>query len=244
MSFRFTIGKKIGTGFGVLLFFIVVVFYTTYTTLNQGININNEITNVNNPSVTSLEELKLLTVKSKMLIFNWVYIQSQSDQPEKQKLIRLIDRDYPFLVKKVKGLSINWEKEDFKKIKIVCQKLEELFEMHQEVIMLLPDWDSYEDSQSIFMANDYIGDGGDIYIKTQEILLELDMLIDKQKHSTMEVTQTMQSRFSDLKWLTRWLGIALVIFGVLVAFYTTRTIVRPVQRLKMILLSFLQFHHF
>ena len=56
MAFRFTIGKRIGTGFGILLFFVVIVFYTTYTTLNQSIQINNEITDVNNPSVASLEE--------------------------------------------------------------------------------------------------------------------------------------------------------------------------------------------
>jgi len=237
MAFRFTIGKKIGTGFGVLLFFIVVVFYTTYTTLSDSININDEITNVNNPSVASLEELKLLTVRSKMLIFNWAYIQSQSDHPDKQKLNRLIERNYPFLIKKVKKLAIHWDKKDQTKIKIVFTKLSELFELHKEIIMLLPDWDSYEDSQSLFVAKFYIGDDGDIYVKTSEILFELNDLINKQKHNTVNVTSNMQSSFSELKWLTRWLGIALVIFGVLVAFYTTQTIVRPVHKLKMILLS-------
>lgn len=237
MAFRFTIAKKIGTGFGVLLFFIVVVFYTTYTTLNESTNINDEITNVNNPSVASLEELKLLTVRSKMLIFNWVYIQSQSDHPDKEKLNRLIERDYPYLAKRVKALAINWEKEDQKKIKLVFVKLAELFELHKEVIMLLPDWDSYEDSQSLFVAKYYIGNDGDIYIKTSEILYQLDDLIRGQKFNTGNVTESMQASFSDLKWLTRWLGIALVIFGVLVAFYTTRTIVRPVHKLKMVLLT-------
>ena len=237
MAFRFTIGKKIGTGFGVLLFFIIAVFYTTYSTLNDSIGKNNAITTVNNPSIASLEELKLLTVRSKMLIFNWVYIQSQSDHPDKQKLKRLIKRDYPFLTTKIKGLAINWDKEDFRQIKIVCDQLSELFELHDEVMMLLPDWDSYEESESLFMAKFYIGDDGDIYIKTSEILFELEALINKQKHNTVNVTGNMQSSFSTLKWLTRWLGIALVIFGVLVAFYTTRTIVRPVHKLKLVLLA-------
>jgi serine phosphatase RsbU (regulator of sigma subunit)/HAMP domain-containing protein len=237
MAFRFTIGKKIGTGFGILLFFIVVVFYTTYTTLTDSTYINDEITSVNNPSVASLEELKLLTVKSKMLIFNWAYIQSQSDHPDKQKLIRLIDRDYPYLIQRVKKLAIYWEKKDQKKIKIVFTKLLELFEMHQEVIVLLPDFDSYDDPSSIFPAKYYIGDDGEIFIKTAEILFELDDLIRSQKFNTGKQTEIMQTSFSDLKWLTRWLGIALVIFGVLVAFYTTRTIVRPVHKLKLVLLS-------
>ena len=237
MAFRFTIGKKIWTGFGVLLFFIVVVFYTTYTTLTDSTNINDEITDVNNPSVASLEELKLLTVRSKMLIFNWVYIQSQSDHPDKQKLNRLIERDYPYLIKRVKGLAIQWDKEDQKKIKLVITKLSELFELHQEVIVLLPDFGSYEDPMNVFPAKFYIEDGGDIYVKTAEILFELDDLIRSQKFNTGNATENMQASFGDLKWLTRWLGIALVIFGVLVAFYTTRTIVRPVQKLKVVLQS-------
>lgn len=237
MAFRFTIGKKIWTGFGVLLFFIVVVFYTTYTTLTDSTNINDEITDVNNPSVASLEELKLLTVRSKMLIFNWVYIQSQSDHPDKQKLNRLIERDYPYLIKRVKGLAIQWDKEDQKKIKLVITKLSELFELHQEVIVLLPDFGSYEDPMNVFPAKFYLEDGGDIYVKTAEILFELDDLIRSQKFNTGNATENMQASFGDLKWLTRWLGIALVIFGVLVAFYTTRTIVRPVQKLKVVLQS-------
>jgi len=237
MAFRFTIAKKIGTGFGVLLFFIIVVFYTTYTTLTESTNINDKITNINGPSVASLEELKLLTVRSKMLIFNWAYIASHSDHPDKQKLTRLIGVNYPYLIKKIEKLAVNWAKEDQTKIKLVIAKLAELFEMHRDVIRLLPDWDSYEDSQNIFLAKFYMENDGDIFIKTAEILFELDALIDKQKFHTGNETEVMQSRFSSLKWLTRWLGIALVIFGVLVAYYTTRSIVRPVHKLKMILLS-------
>jgi serine phosphatase RsbU (regulator of sigma subunit)/HAMP domain-containing protein len=237
MAFRFTIGKKIGAGFGVLLFFIVIVFYTTYTTLTDSTEINDEITNVNNPSVASLEELKLLIVRSKMLISNWAYIQSQSDHPDKKKLSRLIDRDYPHLKKKIEGLSGHWSASDRTKINAVFTKLIELFAMNQEVIEVLPDFDSYEDPQNIFVAKYYIGDDGEIFIKTSDILFELDDLIANHKFQTGEITSEMQGSFNSLKRLTRWLGIALVIFGVLVAFYTTQTIVRPVHKLKMVLLT-------
>ncbi len=237
MAFRLTIGKKIGTGFGVLLFFIVVVFYTTYQTLSDSIKVNDEITSVNNPSVASLEELKLLTVRSKMLIFNWVYFQSHADHPDKEKLTRLIERDYPHLEKSIIKLAVYWEKEDQKKIKEVFDNLHELFELQEEIKLLLPDWASYEDSQNKFLANFLIGDDGDIYLKTSEILFQLDDLISNQKFKTGEVTEHMQVSFSDLQLLSKWLGIALVLFGIIVAIYTTRTIVGPVQKLKEVLLT-------
>ena len=237
MGFRFTIGKKIGTGFGVLILFVVIVFYTTYETLNKSININDNITNVNNPSVASLEDLRLLVVRSKMLIFNWIYNQSESEHPDKQNLIRLKERDYPFIEKKIVSLSTNWTKKDQKKIAEVFQNLDDLFELHEEVKMLLPDWDSYEDPESKFLANFMVGDGGDIYTKTNEILFQLNDLIDNQKFESTSVTETMQTSFSFLKQLFKILGIALVIGGVLIAIFTTRTIVKPVDKLKLILLD-------
>ena len=237
MAFRFTIGKKIGTGFGILLFCVVVVFYTTYQTLNNSIDINEEITTVNNPTVASLEELKLLTVRSKMLIFNWIYEQSQADHPDKQKLNRITSRDYPFLEKKIKDLAIHWSEKDQKKIKAVFNNLHELFELHEEVKFLLPDWDSYEDPQSQFLANFMVGEGGDINLKTNEILFQLSDLIANQKFQSDEVTATMLTSFSFLKQLFRILGFALVIGGVLIAIFTTRTIVKPIYFLKHILLD-------
>lgn len=237
MKFRFTIGKKIGTGFGVLILFVIIVFYTTYQTLNKSININDNITNVNNPSVASLEDLRLLVVRSKMLIFNWIYNQSNSDHPDKQNLVRLKERDYPFIEKRIVTLSTNWNEKDKKKIAEVFKNLNQLFELQEEVKMLLPDWDSYEEAENKFLANNMVGDGGDIYSKTNEILFQLNDLIDNQKFESSSVTESMQSSFSFLKQLFKILGIALVTGGVLIAIFTTRTIVTPVYNLKLILLK-------
>ena len=48
MKFKFTIGKRIGTGFGVLILLVITVFTITYNTLDRSININDKITTVNN----------------------------------------------------------------------------------------------------------------------------------------------------------------------------------------------------
>lgn len=237
MAFRFTIGKKIGTGFGVLLLCVVVVFYTTYNTLNKSIDINDEITTVNNPTVASLEELKLLVVRSKMLIFNWISFQSQPDHPDKEKLNRLFSRDYPYLQKRIKELAIHWAEKDQKKVKTVFKNVDELILLQEEVKILLPDWDSYEDPQAKFLANFMVGEGGDIYLKTNEILFQLNDLIANQKYQSDTVTGIMLSSFSFLKMLFEILGVALVIGGILIAIFTTRTIVKPVHQLKNILLD-------
>ncbi len=236
MAFRFTIGKRIGAGFGALLFFVVIVFYTTYTTLNASIEINDKITEVNNPSLSSLEELKLLIVRSKMYVFNWVKNQ-KTDHPDKAKHKRLINNKYPQLKKRISALAVDWGDEDKKKIKQVFKNVSELFDMHREVMTILHDFDSYTDPLNQFQANMYTDDDGDIFVKTKEILFQLNNLIDSQKYQTDTVTTKMQSSFSFLKLLSKYLGLALIMGGFLIAIYTTKSIVKPVNNLKEILLA-------
>lgn len=237
MKFRFTIGKRIGTGFGVLIFLVITVFTITYNTLDRSININEEITNVNNPSLSTLEELKLMAVRSKMLIFNWVYYQSNSKHPDKVKLIKLIENEYPALKNKIAKLAVNWNKKDRNKIAKLFKEIDTLFAMHREIMEYLPSFESYEEATNKFLANSMIGDDGDLYIKTNEVIFQLEELINIQKFHTDQATNKMQSSFNFLKKLAQYLGIALIIGGLLIAFYTTKSIVTPVTNLKSILLT-------
>ncbi|NCP46620.1 MAG: hypothetical protein GW818_09440, partial [Flavobacteriales bacterium] len=219
MSFKFSIGKRIGTGFGVLIFLVISVFFVTYQTLDKSIKINDEITTVNNPSLTALEELKFLAVRSKMLIFNWVYSQSNTNHPDKIKLVRLIELEYPAIKLKISKLAGSWNEKDLKKINSLFEEIDVLFEMHQEVMSYLPDFESYEEATNQFLANSMIGDDGEIYIKTNEIIFHLDELINIHKFQTDHATKKMQSSFNFLKTLAKYLGLALIIGGLLIAFY-------------------------
>ncbi|MEK6616639.1 MAG: histidine kinase, partial [Bacteroidota bacterium] len=85
MAFRFTIGRKIATGFGTLIFLTFVAFGLTLITLTKSRQINDKITTLYTPSVNALQELNILVIRSKMLISNWVNIQ-QEDHEDKEKL--------------------------------------------------------------------------------------------------------------------------------------------------------------
>jgi nitrate/nitrite-specific signal transduction histidine kinase len=80
---------------------------------------------------------------------------------------------------------------------------------------------SYEDSE--------------LNIKTSFTLLN-NLIDSKQKHA-VEVTTSMFRSFSFLNTFVEIMGIVLVIGGILIAVFTTRSITRPVQKLKKILLS-------
>ena len=237
MKIRFTIGKKIGSGFGVLIFFIMLVFYITNTTLNQSRDINDKINNIYNPSVSTLEELKLKIIESKMLIYKWVAFPSESDNPEKKKLNHITSDEYQHIRSKLEQLSQFWPVSAKSQLDSTLKKIDDLFYEYESVKVLLPDFDSYNDAENRFLAISNVDENSYIHALSNEILWNLNDLINFQKHQTSKVSKEMLESFDLLQFLIRYLGIALVIGGVLVAFYTTRSIVSPIHRLKQILLE-------
>src|ERR1700761_5987135 len=115
MKFRFTIGRRIGTGFGVLIILTLAAFVATNLTLSNGRKKTNEVTAVYTPSVSLLKELDLLVVQAKMLITNWVYIQNPDDVPGKTAMRKLLKEDYPKLKLQIEDKETKWTNKATKK---------------------------------------------------------------------------------------------------------------------------------
>lgn len=229
---KFTIGKKIGTGFGVLIFFTILVFLSTKLTLDESRDINNENTQIHSPSVDELQELKIQLLESKMLITNWANVQSSDDSPEKQALRDLLNEQYPALKAQIEELSRNWSKEDKDLGNIVFEEVGVLFSLYDDIMLQLIDFESYENPEVKFIANMYVEKGGDIDNQSEEVLTHLDSLILKQRENTTRGSQEMISAFDDLEFMVKNIGLALFLGGFIIAFFTVRTIVKPVQKFK------------
>jgi len=86
MKFRFTIGKKIGAGFGVLILLTLIIFYLTHDTVKEIKLISDNIIDHYNPSIAALEDFKSLIDESTLYIYNWVFISKKADDPKKKKI--------------------------------------------------------------------------------------------------------------------------------------------------------------
>ena len=236
MKFRFTIGRKIGAGFGVLVFLTLIIFILTNITLFRSKHINDQIINLYAPSVAALEDLNQLMIRSKMLITNWVFIQSPDDNLNKDQLRTLIKDEYPEKIERISKLAANWEEEERLKIDSIFEKVSQLFEMHGEVMTQLNSFESYEDAMAVFMVRPMVEDGEIEYLTT-EILDELGAVISSHKIKAESVSDQMVTSFDNLQLVVRVSGLILIIGGIIIAFLTVRSIVRPVQKLKVILLS-------
>ncbi len=233
MAFKFTIGKKIGSGFGVLLLLTLIVFGLTYKTLYESRNINRQINEVNNPSLSMLKDLNLLIEKSKMLILRWTSVEL-TDDPDKQRLRDLIGVEYPEQRGKILELAKSWTPDQEGEIKAVFRRVESLFILHQDVMDQLNSMESYDDPMVVFMIQPMV-ENGEVDEQTNRILGNLEILIESHEENTHDVSNQMLGSFDELEFVVRTLGIALLIGGILIALFTVRSIVRPIQELKKLL---------
>lgn len=240
MTFRFSIGKKISSGFGILTLLTIIIFIATYVTLTQSSKLNNKITKIYFPSVEKLEELDLMLVSSKSLITNWIYFQSRDDLPEKQKLRDLITKEYPKIKGELEELSNNWNEANKEELSIVFKDVDLLFNYYGDVMGSLNSWDSYDGSLNpdlLFITEMIDLQGGEITLQTQKVLNELEKIIDYHKSNADEASKSMLASFSRLQNTVSWSGIFLIIGGVIIAFFTVKMIVQPVNQLKTIILT-------
>ena len=234
MKLRFTIGRKIGLGFGVIIFLVIVAFWLTNVTLNDSRRKTDQVTEIYNPSVASLKELNYLLIRSKFLITKWFYVQTGDDAIDKKALRTLIKDEYPALKDKIKKYSGNWNKDEKESIDGILALIEQMFKSYQNDVMLpLNSFDTYNDAAIKFTA---LIPFEDLDSKFKVINENLSTLIDKQNANALDNSDAMLASFTSLQKIVIWLLIILPLGGIVIAIYTVRTIVGPIQLLKKILL--------
>ena len=200
MKFRFTIGRKIGTGFGILILSTLIAFLFTNNTLKESRKINDKINQVYNPSLKALDQLNKVVLISKPLIRYWVNVQTTDDDPDKQKLRENNFREYPALKGRIKGLSMKWRKEDRDSISNVFDKIDELFIIHREVMDSINSFASYSDPLLIFNYGPLVETGGDIDLKTQAVQQKLSRIIERQNRDSKKINTDMLLSFPTQYW--------------------------------------------
>jgi len=235
MAFKFTIGRKIGTGFGVLLLLTLIAFIFTIVTITRSKEQTDSVVGQVTPSVSALKEYNFILQKSQTLISKWYFFQSNNDDLSKTELRNLISKDYPHIKAKIDSLSNDWTKEEQAKAKSIIQFSDGLFRLYQvEIMTPLNSWDSYQDANIKFEVALPFEDSQE---KIKMLYAQLNDLIQQKEKNAEETTQQMFKSFTFLDNFVKSLGIGLLIGGILIAIFTTRSITKPIQQLKKMLLS-------
>lgn len=224
-------------GFGVVILSTIFAFFITNNTFISSRQINEEITNNYNPSIAKLEELKLLIVRSKMLINNWAYQSTPPENEDKVSLNKLTDEEYVQVKDQLNVLVNKWDEPSKLKLDTIFNEINNLWSSHDLIKVTLSGIESYNDPFNVFSAQSLVEEGGEIDVQTNAVIATLNRLIQNKKERSEAVTAEMLESFDFVQFLIQYLGIALTIAGILIALLTTRTIVSPVRKLRLILLD-------
>lgn len=251
MKIRFTIGRRIGIGFGVVIFFIVLIFSITIQNVISGLaifedtkNLNEKINEIEAPSVSLVTELTNDIQESKALITKWATEQSREDFPDKIKLVNLTEKIIPELQTRIKGYQKHWPEKEIDLIEGVYVDIVSLFDLHKSIRDSLVTFEDYENPEKALLARFLVETDGDIDVQTEKIILGLNDLktrqelrLGKLRQSQIVSSQETMRSYQFLIYLLILSGIALVVGSLLIATFTSRSIVRPIHSLKRVLLT-------
>ncbi|MBV6404100.1 MAG: SpoIIE family protein phosphatase [Flavobacteriales bacterium] len=234
---RMTIGRKIGMGFGLFIFFAALVLLLTNRTLERSRQINDEINQVYSPSVDALVRLRNLVVNAHMLIKHWALVESRPDAREKTALVEVTGEELPALLDRIDTLSSSWDREEMELANRVFGEMDAMFLLHTRIKEMLPDMESYSDPLVFLERNDLAEEGGPLDEQTDKVLADLDVLLAMQESKRRQLSGGMVRSFGSLKFFVLYLGMGLIAVGLIVAVVIIRGIVGPVQRLRTVLLG-------
>jgi serine phosphatase RsbU (regulator of sigma subunit) len=232
-----TIGRRIGIGFGLFIFFALVVVVLTNKAIEESRSLNTQINKVYGPSVDALVRLRNLVVNARTLVKHWALVESIPDAPEKMALVALTEHDLPAVMDRIDTLQASWDKDDVASMARVFQDMNTLFALQDSVKRMLPTFESYKDPVANFNARNMAEEGGALDLQTNKVLSDLDGLLENQSRKQQALRGSMVRTLDHVKFFVLYMGSTLVVIGAILAFLLVRGIVKPVGRLRAILLQ-------
>jgi hypothetical protein len=232
------IAAKIGVGFGLLTLALIINAILINNVLNKSRKLNLEISNVYQPSEALLIRMHDLVSSSQMLVKSWVFIDKVANTPDKIRLTELHSTVFPELKRDLAKITDQWDdndRQDYEKINILIT--DTLFRLHRTIMNQLTSIEQYNDPNVIFSIIPLISDKGEIIVKTSSALKGLKKIINHQQEKVQAARLEMDNSLIQLKKFIIITSIFLVISSLLLAFFTARSLVVPIQFIKGILLS-------
>ena len=241
MKFRFSITAKLIIAIGVIIVAILINSYLINKSLKRSREINQKVSELYVPSAAHLNNLYNMVNQSKALIKSWVFIDNKAGTPDKEALKQIHNKDFPELHKKIIDLSKDWDKEEREKYNQIYRSIKDtLFNQHQEVMSALNDFDDYNDPAILFDVTPKVEYGGEIIERSDKILSQIDLLRNQLQKKVDTSRKEMDQAFSKFEKFITILGISLVLISIIIAFYLTRSTVKPIKNVKNTIISMCQ----
>jgi PAS domain S-box-containing protein len=234
LRFRFTIGNKILGIFAILILLFIFVVSFIFGSGNTIEKVVSSSRDIYRPSKEAVNEFILLVTRSRMLVTNWVYLQTNSE--DKIALRDLQDNDYPVLRKNIENLSANWTPDQKLRMDTVFHYFDSLVTIERESIMAqLQNFENYEDPTIKFMAENSIE--SEVIPLTNELIKKLNVIALTQSAINTRSDNEVIGSIARLKTLTQLFAVVFLVIALASAWFLIVSIRTPVTFLKNIVVK-------
>ena len=162
----------------------------------------------------------------------WVFVQRREDDLERIEALSLCTQRIPAQLMRLDSISGRWSNEQKMERNLLSAEVQALLLAYDDVRKLLPEFNSYTDQTAMMTAEDLFIDDGVIQKPLQKAQARLRQLIDQQRAAMGVEIAIMNSSFADLTQVFIWVAATVIVIGIILAFITIRSIVRPVNSLR------------
>lgn len=236
IKFRFTIGWRMGIGFGIFTLAVGALFVQTRSLLGESRVIGEKIDKELVPSIEALEDLDRSLGEARGSIKHWITVQSRSDDAEKRSLKTYISKTIPENIAALKEMSPAWGGEAKAQLDSLNNDIESLFLVYNDIMRMLPDFSSYDNPIAMMDAEYYALEGSDLPLYDNSIRTRLNFLSSAQTSSLRAATSQMERLGDKLSFFAGSVSLAVIVLGIIVGLALTRSILVPVRHLKQALL--------
>ena len=237
MNFRFTISSKLLLGFGLLILAILINGIITFVSLDNSRELLDKKESIYTPSISLIKDLNLILIRSKTLTINW--LSEFQEGPERDALKRLHNTEYPAIEEQITTLNERWEHEDKEQMKKIAIEIDSIFSQQHDIMIKYNRDENYWTPMSNLRLRNQLKasfESGDYHKKITVVLDKLGRLINSQKDKNDKFSNDMNESFYTLKNYVQWLGFIIIIGGIFISYFTIKSIVSPVNKLKEVLL--------
>ncbi|WP_291720008.1 GAF domain-containing protein [Bernardetia sp.] len=234
-NFRITIWQRIFGGFSALLLLFIVGAVMLIVQLNQNVAQIEEYTEVVQPSVENLKELRSLANSSMRLITSYVYFQNESqNDAAKNSLRKLQSKTYPAVKDKLISLSEGWQNDDETAFEILNNTFIAMDSMHsieQRIVSSLNNKTAVEKNllvqETRFQMQMQTLNG--IF---EQIKIDLEALIESKKVAGQQTQDMLNDSSVTLRNRTIFISIIAIILGFTLAFLLAQKIISRIKVVK------------
>lgn len=238
MAVRVTIGRKMAIGFGVMTLGFLFFIFLTHSLLRKNYNIISQITESNLPAESSVNDLSMMLMSSKMLIKNWVYIDQRPNTPDKTQLTTIITSDFPALRDKLLRLKSTWPEHDKKQIENILVTIEDtLFVKYNEISKELSTAEAYQNSMVQVVIYPLFDDTGEITTTVSRLQKQLDVI---SAHIQFQIGRSSSDARVSSDSFQRFIifyGAFIITLSIIIGLFLTKMLSTPLVYVKQQLLK-------